>query len=40
MTHGQRARMIAKSLGMFTAARYLYRRGYSVEAARWILLGV
>jgi len=35
-----RARHIARTLGAYYAARYLARRGYSIEAARWVLLGV
>lgn len=33
-------RGIRKSLGTYTAARYLAKRGWSVEAALFILLGV
>jgi hypothetical protein len=33
-----RARAIARSLGYFTAARYLALRGFSIQAALWILL--
>lgn len=33
----QRARTIARSLGPFTAARYLYLRGWSLEAALYII---
>lgn len=36
----RRARHIAKTLGVFYAARYLCKRGVSVEAARWVLLGL
>lgn len=35
-----RARQIAKSLGIRRAAGYLRNQGFSIEAARWILLGV
>ena len=35
-----RARHIRKTLGTYIAARFLAKRGYSVEAARFILLGV
>lgn len=35
-----KARQIARTLGHFTAARYLAKRGVSVEGARWILFGV
>lgn len=34
-----RAQRINKSLGTFTAARYLAKRGWSIEAAQYILLG-
>ena len=34
-----RARNIAATLGTYRAARYLASRGWSVEAARFILLG-
>lgn len=34
----QRALHIAKTLGYYVAARFLYNRGWSLEAARWILL--
>ena len=34
----QRAQLIACSLGIRTAARYLYLRRFSLEAALWILL--
>ena len=33
----ERARIIARSLGVYQAARYLYRRNWSVDAALWIL---
>lgn len=36
----KRAKAIQKSLGVFTAARYLAIRGWSIEATRYILLGV
>jgi hypothetical protein len=35
-----RARMISRSLGFYVAARYLALRGWSLDAARFILLGV
>jgi hypothetical protein len=35
----QKARNIRKSLGLKVAAKYLKNRGWSVEAAVWILLG-
>jgi hypothetical protein len=35
-----RAKRIHKSLGTKVAARYLALRGWSIEAARYILLGV
>lgn len=34
----RRAILIARSLGYYTAARYLARRGWTLEAARYILL--
>ncbi len=37
-TNVERARGIAKTLGAFTAARYLAKRGFSVEMAVNILL--
>lgn len=37
-THSERAKIIAKTLGYFTAARYLAKRGWSVDAACYILL--
>ena len=36
----QRAKNIGKSLGVWVAARYMYKRGWSIEAARYVLLGV
>jgi hypothetical protein len=33
------ARRIARTLGTFTAARYLALRGWSIDAALWILCG-
>lgn len=33
----ERARTIAQTLGTFAATRYLRKRGWSVEAAAWIL---
>ena len=35
----KRAKIIAKSLGAFVAARYMAKRGYSLEAARFVILG-
>ncbi len=35
----ERGRIIAISLGHFTAARYLAKRGFSIDAAMFILLG-
>ena len=35
-----RARLIAKSLGYYTAARYLAKRGWTIGGARWVLLGI
>jgi hypothetical protein len=35
----QKARNIRKSLGLKVAAKYLKNRGWSVEAAVYILLG-
>jgi len=35
-----RAKRIQRSLGAYTAARYLALRGWSLEAARYVLLGV
>lgn len=35
-----RAMQIRKTLGVWVAARYMYKRGWSIEAARYILLGV
>jgi hypothetical protein len=40
MTQPERARHIARTLGTFRAARYLRARGWSIEATRWIILGV
>jgi len=37
--HIKRARIIARSLGIATAARYLKRRGWSLEATKYVLLG-
>lgn len=39
-TQIEQSRRIGKSLGYKVAARYLALRGWSLEAARWILLGV
>jgi hypothetical protein len=36
----RRARHIAKTLGYRVAAKYLRKRGVSIEAARWVLLGL
>jgi hypothetical protein len=36
----RRARTIQKSLGTYTAARYLAKRGFSIEAALFTLLGI
>lgn len=38
-TQIEQARFIAGTLGMTVAAKYLNHRGYSVEAALYILLG-
>lgn len=38
-TQIEQARFIAGTLGVYTAARYLNYRGYSIEAALYILLG-
>lgn len=35
-----RAKRIQRSLGVYIAARYLALRGWSLEAARYVLLGV
>jgi hypothetical protein len=35
----RRARIIRKSLGVYTAARYLCNRQWSIEAALFILVG-
>lgn len=34
------ARHIRRTLGTYRAARFLAKRGWSIDAARWILLGV
>jgi hypothetical protein len=39
MTQITRARHIAKTIGIHTAARYLCNRDWSLESALWILLG-
>lgn len=39
-TEIERARNIKKTLGMFLAARYMAKRGWSLDAARFVLLGV
>lgn len=36
----RRAQHIRKTLGTWVAARYMAKRGWSIEAARYILLGV
>jgi hypothetical protein len=36
----RRARHIARTLGVYCAARYLAKRGVSLEGARWVLLGI
>lgn len=36
----ERARIIFKTLGAFTAARYLAKRGWSLDGARYVLLVV
>ena len=33
-----RAVNIARSLGTYTAARYMQKRGWSLEAALWVLV--
>lgn len=38
-THIEQARHIAATLGVYTAAKYLANRGWSLEAASYILLG-
>lgn len=38
-TQIEQARLIGKSLGTFTAARYLCLRGWSLDASLYILLG-
>lgn len=35
----EQARHIAGTLGVYTAAKYLANRGWSLEAAQYILLG-
>lgn len=35
----EQARSIAKSLGAFTSARYLAKRGWSLEAALFVICG-
>lgn len=35
----KRARNIRQTLGTWVAARFLYKRGWSIEATRYILLG-
>lgn len=36
----EQSRIISRTLGIRTASRYLAKRGYSVEMAVYILLGV
>ena len=36
----RRAQHIKKTLGTWVAARFMAKRGWSIEAARYILLGV
>lgn len=36
----ERARIISKTLGTFTAARYLAKRGFSIDATLFIIFGV
>jgi len=36
----QRALNIQKTLGVWVAARFMCKRGWSIEAARYVLLGV
>lgn len=38
ISHIKRARIIARSLGTYRAARYLKARGWSLEGALWALL--
>lgn len=38
-TEIERARIIAATLGPYTAARYLAKRNWSIEAALYIILG-
>ncbi len=40
ITEIERARKIAKTLGIYTAARYLAMRNWSLDASRFVLLGV
>jgi hypothetical protein len=40
MSEVARARHIRRTLGTYVAARFLAKRGWSIEAALWILLGV
>lgn len=39
-TQIEKARQIRDTLGAFTAARYMAKRGWSLESARFVLLGV
>jgi hypothetical protein len=36
----RRAQHIKKTLGVWVAARFMAKRGWSIEAARYVLLGV
>ena len=38
MTQIERARSIGRTLGTYKAARYLAKRGWSIEAAMWVLV--
>lgn len=37
--HIVRARAIKRTLGTYRAARYMAKRGWSIEGALWILVG-
>lgn len=39
VTQIERARIIARTLGHYTAARYLAKREWSIESALFVLLG-
>lgn len=39
VSHVERAKIIQKTLGTFTAARYLEKREWSIDAALFILCG-